>query len=166
MAEMRVPLNDFLADLIACVCSNVTEHGQGETCWCGLYPGEAVSWEFCGECSTGKCGMAWVRPATANPYSTFPLLALDPNCVKPLAYEIEIGILRCLPVAENDGTLPTPEVYAEATYGLMMDQMALHRAIRCCEFKDVTLGPWRPVGPQGGCVGGFWTIWVDPLFSR
>jgi hypothetical protein len=164
---MRVPILQILSDLHACVCEAVATDGQGPVCWCGIWPGETVSWDFCGaECSSDACGMAWVRAGIAAPFDTFPVAVLDPNCDKPLFYEIEVGILRCLPVMDEDGSLPSPEAITEAALGLAIDQMALHRAIRCCELTSKVVANWRPVGPQGGCVGGFWTLYVDPTTWR
>jgi hypothetical protein len=164
---MRVPILQLLSDLHECVCESLALNGQGPTCWCGIWPGETVSWDYCGaECKNDACGMAWVRAGTSAPYSTFPLAELDSACEKPLFYEIEVGVLRCLPIIEDDGSLPAAADITEAALGLAIDQMALHRAIRCCRLGAFALGAWRPVGPQGGCVGGFWTLYVDPTDRR
>jgi hypothetical protein len=31
-------------------------------------------------------------------------------------------------------------------------------AIMCCDFDNIVLGQYQPLGPQGGLVGGFWTV--------
>jgi len=59
---VQVPsIVESLLALSDCVCELLVTHGAGSTCWCGLYPGAAVSWEYCGECQSGACGMGYVR---------------------------------------------------------------------------------------------------------
>jgi hypothetical protein len=69
-----------LVDLADCICTELAATGAGPTCWCGLYPGAQVSWEFCGECSGNTCGMGWVRLAQVFPYNVFPTGTIDLNC--------------------------------------------------------------------------------------
>lgn len=163
--SLTPPIAPFLLELLDCLCEHVDQYGQGPVCWCGIYPGSQVSWEYCGECSSGTCGMAYVRPGTAQPYNTFPIGELDATCASPIFHNIEVGIVRCLPTAEDDGSLPDAKELTEAALGMVHDQFALHRAIRCCEYvKPATLAveTWQPVGPSGGCHGGYWTLFVDP----
>jgi hypothetical protein len=150
--------------MLDCVCTALTERGQGPTCWCGLWPGADVAWDYCGECSDdGKCGMAYLRPDIAFPYSTFPFAEPDTNCKRPIGYRFEIGVVRCMPTMNEDGELPSEAEIREATLGLMLDQHALLCAIRECRAPGlVSLEGWTPAGPEGGCVGGAWTIFVDP----
>jgi len=159
------PLAPFLLELLDCVCDTIAEFGQGPVCWCGIYPGSSVSWEYCGNCSDDMCGMAYIRPGDASPYQIFPAAEIDASCAWPLVHAVEVGIVRCMPTMEEDGTLPDAQTVTDAALGMVLDQMALHRAIRCC-VKDsvdaVGLGSWTPVGPAGNCHAGFWTIYVDP----
>ena len=90
-----------LIDLADCVCSELAETGAGPTCWCGLYPGAAVSWEYCGECGGGTCGMGYVRASGVFPYESFPEAAIDIHCARPLAWSIEVGALRCFPQPDD-----------------------------------------------------------------
>lgn len=146
-------------ELMECVCTHVVSDGAGPVCWCGIYPGSAVSWEYCGSCENDVCGMAWVRPSQAYPYDTFPFPTLDPNCKKPLALGIEVGVIRCVPVMEEDGSLPDAESMTVAGIGQILDMIALYRAISCCTV-DLTVQEWTPVS-GGGCAGGFWTVFLD-----
>lgn len=164
--EKKVPrITHGLLDLLECVCDALTVLGQGPTCWCGIYPGETVSWEHCGECDNGNCGQAYIRPATAFPYDIFPQQAFDATCANPLAYEIEVGVLRCFPTMDEHGDPPEDETITESALLLLEDQAALHTAIRCCDsplLEGHLLGAWTPVGPNGGCVGGSWQVYLDP----
>ena len=161
------PIAPVVIDLINCVCEMLATNGQGPTCWCGVYPGASVSWEECGDCGDDVCGMGYVRPGTTTPYDVFPFSVIDENCVKPLAYELEVGVLRCFPTMDDDGAMPPADVTTEAAMGLLQDQYALYQAIMCCEgLKTKAISAWQPIGPQGNCVGGFWTVYVDEPLAR
>jgi hypothetical protein len=147
-----------LIDLADCVCAELAETGAGPTCWCGLYPGAAVSWEYCNECSGGTCGMGYVRAAGVFPYDSFPIPVIDDRCVRPLAWSVEVGALRCIPTP-GDGELPSPTVMAEVALAQVMDAQALYRAVKCCGM-EVSVERYFPVGPQGGCIGGFWMAYL------
>jgi len=158
------PVLPMLVELADCVCEHLEVAGSGPTCWCGIYPGASVSWDYCGECDSGKCGMGYIRPDIAFPYETFPTPTLDESCERTIAWRFEVGVVRCIPTMEEDGSLPSPADVSEAAVNLLQDQWALHKAIRCCEFTrgSIVLESWTPTGPQGGCVGGFWSCYVDP----
>ena len=143
-----------LADLADCVCTELASSGGGPTCWCGLYPGATVSWDFCGECAGDLCGMGYVRLAGVFPYSSFPEPLTDTRCTRPLGWSVDVGALRCVPTSA-DGSLPDPTTMSEVAINQVLDASALHRAIKCCGY-DVAIEGYLPVGPQGGCVGGFW----------
>lgn len=148
-----------LLDLVECVCTELTAAG-GEPCWCGLLPGATVSWDYCTDCGNDHCGMAWVRVVGITPYDVFPTGIIDLRCARPLALQIEVGSLRCMP-QPADGELLTPEASVEVSLRQVLDALALHRALQCCQERDFALSAYTPVGPQGGCVGGFWTAFID-----
>jgi hypothetical protein len=143
-----------LADLADCICEELSTSGAGPPCWCGLYPGQSVSWEFCGECDNDRCGMGYVRLAGVFPYSVFPEQTIDTRCTYPLGWAVEVGALRCLP-QPSDGTLPSPQEMAEVAIRQVLDASAIHRGLKCCDH-EVAVQQYVPVGPSGGCVGGFW----------
>jgi len=143
-----------LVDLADCVCAELATTGAGPTCWCGLYPGASVSWEYCTECSSGTCGMGYVRLAGVFPYDVWPVPAVDDRCVRPLAWAVEVGALRCVP-QPADGNIVDPTSMTEVAVAQVLDGDALYRAIKCCGLS-VSVERYYPVGPEGGCVGGFW----------
>ena len=153
------PLSVVVAELVECVCTEVATSGSGPLCWCGLWHGDTVSWDYCGECSEGHCGMGWVRVMAAFPYQTFPVPQVDLKCTLPLAYQIEVGVMRCMPTAEEDGTLPDEETIAEASYIAIADAHAMHRALLCCA-ADMAIEGYLALGPSGGCAGGAWTAFM------
>jgi hypothetical protein len=152
------PIALALDALATCVCELLASEGAGPTCWCGLYPGASVSWEYCGECTSGACGMGYVRMGGVFPYATFPLPVIDDRCVKPLAWAVEVGALRCLTIPA-DGEIASPMEMAEATINQMLDATALYKAIKCCGL-ELAVEAYRPLGPEGGCVGGAWIGYV------
>jgi len=151
-----------MLELLECACAEVTVNGQGEPCFCGIYPGSNVSWDYCGECSRGKCGMVYLRPGETVPYTIFPRAELDDKCVLPLAFEMELGVVRCFPTMDESGELPDPADITAAALGLIADQYALYSAIKCCEtsLRTLVIDRWTPSGPSGGCVAGAWTIYA------
>ena len=150
-----------LADLGDCVCAELAATGAGETCWCGLYPGAGPpAWEGCGDCGNDVCGMAWVRLDQSYPSETFPVPIVQVQCQLPLAYRIEIGVVRCMPTMP-DGSGATPTMLAEVVLGQMVDAAAIHRAMLCCENVRVAPETYVPRGPLGGCVGGAWTAYLE-----
>jgi hypothetical protein len=156
-----IRLAKAVAALTDCVCAALAANGAGPTCWCGLFPGSEVSWDFCGECSGATCGMGYVRVVSIYESSSFPTPDPTPtNCAAPLVVELAIGALRCIPVAEQDGTLPNEEALLETGLGVFADMAAIRTAVSCCEVGDRALGVWTPLGARGGCVGGEWSAWV------
>jgi len=46
----------------------------------------------------------------------------------------------------------------DVTIKQALDARALYLALQCCGL-DLAVESYRPVGPAGGCVGGFWTAY-------
>lgn len=150
----------YLAALATCVCEQLTETGAGEPCWCGVYPGFEVSLEYCETCATeSPCGMGWVRVAQVFPYDTFPIATLDANCRKPLAWQIEVGATRCMPIP-GDGEIVKPDAMFEVGLLQQADAEAMYRALMCCDAPQMVVERYQPFGPQGGCVGGVWLAYL------
>lgn len=155
-----ITLPDFilepLNDLVQCVCQEVNL--VKPVCECMLVPGQQVAWYYCGECSQGQCGMAWVRVMAVFPYQTFPSPAVDTRCHLPLALTCEVGVVRCMPMPGDDGTPPTKADMEEAALLQTADMLAIYRAVVCCGATYKAVAGWQAVGPQGDCVGGFWVV--------
>jgi len=153
------PVATMLIELADCVCEELATTGAGPTCWCGLWHGQAVTWDYCSECSGGVCGMGWTRLVEIFPYNVFPTATIDLKCVAPLAAQVEVGCVRCMPTMETDGSLPGPEVIGDAALAAAADAFALYRAVQCCApGRTLAVAGYTPVGPLGGCIGGTWQI--------
>jgi len=150
------PVTEVMAALADCVCTEV--NAIAPTCWCGMTAGTDVAWDYCGECDGGHCGMAWVRLVGVTPYDIFPFPVIDPGCARPLAALIEVGALRCIPTLA-DGAPLDEATMAEVTALQMADMWALRRAVLCCGYRDLALNVYDPLGPQGGCIGGVWSVY-------
>lgn len=143
--------------IATCLCAQITADGLPETCFCGVLPGEAVAASYAGNCATA-CGMAWVR--LANSYPTKVLGEPDltaGNCGAGMGFDVEIGILRCAPVGNSAGAPPTAAQMLAATELQIADMHVMQKAALCCgevSTRDVILGTYEPVGPEGGLVGG------------
>lgn len=161
----RLPwISTFMLDLRQCLCDALAERGAGPPCWCGIFPGQQVAWDFCGECHTGACGMGYLQLARVFPSTQFPSQDVLARCRSPLAYQINVGSLRCLPVADQDGSLPDEGAILDAALAVNLDMAAAHYAIECCIDKtsEHMVGQYEPLGPMGGCVGGQWMLTVAP----
>lgn len=170
---MTVPVDDppLVEDKIAwpvmvaladCLCTELVSSGLPPTCICSPMPGEAIAADYV----SSEQGMAWVRVASVYPSSVFP--AQDQSaagCLMPMAIQLEVGALYCAPVVEGRSKNPPGLAAMYDSARLQMAAMAaMQRAIECClgsvSRKHVSLGPYAPLGPDGGVVGGFWTVTV------
>lgn len=148
-----------MQQLSECVCEQLETVGAGPTCWCGILPGAAAAWDYCaGECTTDRCGIGWVRLVSVFPYGIFPTPTPDDRCVLPLAWTVEVGALRCMPLT-LDGSPLDPVTMSDVALRQILDARALHWALKCCDLP-VAANVYTPLGPDGGCVGGAWTAWL------
>lgn len=149
-----------LLDLAGCL---EQEFADQDTCFLGVLHGQAAPWDY------GLDGlMVWVRLSGAYPSTTFPSPDQDlVGCPKPLAFEVEVGALRCASTPDDSGNLPTAADQDEVAEQATGDMAALYAAIACCfgrggrkRFQDVVIGSYTPLGPAGGVTGGTWTLTV------
>lgn len=109
-------------------------------------------------------GLAWVRVAQVVPSSgnNWPAQDITPNrCgTQRYAVELEMGIVRCAPVATAQA-IPSDDRWNISAIDTLADFAAMDRAV-CCfldGFNGLMLqGPWNPIAVQGMCVGGTMTI--------
>jgi hypothetical protein len=146
-------ITDYTAMLEACVAEKF-----GSLCGWGVVAGDQPSLDFCGECDGGGCGQWWIAVQSIYPFTTFPIADDTADCATELGISLIVGVTRCFPIPE-DGTPPTHEQHAEAFAEQMADALALRTAIACCPVGyKVALGSWTNIGPDGGCLGGSWSI--------
>jgi hypothetical protein len=147
---------DRLQALATCLCAQIAADELPEPCFCGVLPGEAVAGDYAGNCQT-KCGMAWVRLVNIYPAKAIGQPDITPgNCGAGLGFEVEVGIVRCVPVGNAAGMPPTAAQMLAATELQIADSMAMFKALQCCapDSRDMIVGSYEPTGPEGGLVGG------------
>lgn len=155
-------LYDTMVDLAACLCAQVAVDNPEDPnfCFCGVIPGRAVLPDYIFGCDDG--GMGWVRLGTTYPSESPGQIDRSfGNCGTGLGFELEIGILRRAIIEEE---APTMEESAGMVERQIADVQTLSKAISCCPSlgrKDYILGQYQPVGPDGGVVGGAFTIYVS-----
>ncbi len=163
---MNLPYNPLAARvqaLAACLCAEIQdpENGVPDVCFCGVIPGDAAVAQYAGNCKD-KCGMAWVRLASAYPANAPGIILTEAStCTTGMGADIEIGMLRCMTVGDERGNMPSPQEQTDAFELQMADLMVMWKAILCCNAfpgKDILLSQYQPAGPEGGLVGGTFTI--------
>lgn len=141
------------------------EYADEDFCFIGIIHGQQAPWDY------GDKGMAWVRLTNAYPSTDFPAPDDGAGCGALLAFEIEIGVLRCAPMPNSvNGKLPGVQEHEDAAREAVGDLRAIRRAIQCCfgshgqqRFRDMILGDYQPLGPMGGVTGGTWTLTVSEV---
>lgn len=155
-----------------CLCAAISDAGLTVPCFCGVLTGDQAVADFCGPCDQGKpCGMAWVRMVGITPVPLNVGAGGSPiqRCMPPLDATIEVGIMRCAPLPDEQGNLPSAQamlLHAEQTYA---DMAAALRAITCdCTGftkGDLVVEGWSPVSEQGGCSGGIWLVTMSQSYG-
>lgn len=148
----------LLMDLAQCVCQEMTSRGFEDMCFCGVQPGEAVLADYIGE--SGK--MAWVRLDSVQPVEDEVIPSGTAGCYLGVNAVIEVGHAACAPIPDGRGLLSEAEQLNTTRIQTAMMQAA-HQAITCCKwagYNSVDVQGWTPFGPQGGAVGGAWSIMV------
>jgi hypothetical protein len=136
---------DALREVAGCVDSKLCVK-----CDVSLLPGQLPLWT--------SLDMAWVRLVGAYPSTRFPQQRIDSDsCAAPLAYQIEIGIIHCVPTVGNRGQAPMAEALENLAVQILQDMEDIKMALRCClPGWDILLNTWTPIGPTGNVVGGSW----------
>jgi hypothetical protein len=157
------PIFERLTVLATCLCAEIKNPAWGvpDVCFCGVVPGDAVFGMYAGDCND-VCGMAWVRMVTVYPSHAVGSLITEPaNCEYGLGVDVEMGITRCMSVGDEQGNLPSPAQQLAAVELQVADALIMQRALYCCDaipHKDVILGQYQTIGPEGGLIGGTFTM--------
>lgn len=146
-------------ELLSCLEEALSTY-EAEVCRSFLAPGGPPAWDFCCDCGRGD-GQAWVQIASLGPTQAFPATFQAGMRTLPQEFvlEMNIGILRCAAVLDDQGRPPSSNRLTQDALKVQRDRAIVAEAIRCCFLEDAdpgtfTVGSWTPLGPQGGCVGG------------
>ena len=158
---MMMSLKQILAELLESLTAQIRAKGmEDQYCSITIQPGNAVVFDFGDDCS----GMAWVRLISSNPTSAFPTPAATMNnCALTLAYTVEVGMIGPAPVIEDrlgNFVLPEDTEQFEASMRQADELQMMYDAIRSANIPEKVVGDYTPQGPDGGVLGGTWTVMV------
>ncbi len=109
---------------------------------------------------------------TNSATSGVPTQAIEAmRCTSWRGCEIEVVVMRCAPsdVTDNAGNIKPPSIEAieaaakDAARDAQIVSRGLTRALRAGSFGEspnFALGQWKPLGPQGGLVGGVTSAFI------
>ena len=151
----------MLAELLEQLSAQIRAKGREDRyCSVTIQPGNAVVFDFAEECS----GTAWVRLVSANPTVAFPAADTNLNtCAYTLAFNVEVGMLGPAPmIDESMGQyiLPSDTELFDASMRQMEEMQMMHEALRRADIPQKIIGDYSPQGPEGGVLGGIWTVVV------
>lgn len=157
-SEMMLVLLDALNEEL------IRDGSRDELCSLTIQSGNAVVIDYgTGE---GCAGMGWIRLVSSAPTVRFPAadVSVD-NCMYSLAHVIEMGLMRPSPLPDEfAGTvsLPDDEEYKETALRQSDDMDLMYRAMQAARnsIPLSVVGTYTPQGPDGGAVGGTWSITV------
>lgn len=173
MATIPDLLGPMMLDLLDCA-ENAMNDADTPVGRAHLVPGLNASWADC--CENG--GTLYVRVIetypTAGQSSSYPQRDTSPRSCHPFAWTVQlaVGVVRCTPAFGADGeSAPEPMDVTLSALEMTRDRATLETAIRCCfadpdgapqgmEEGKVILFGWRPLGADGGCAGGEWTLYA------
>lgn len=159
----------LLTELTDCLCTEMAASGLTVTCRCLLVPGVGPALDFCDAGCDGGCpGEGWTRLVRAFPSTSFPTQEGAATCFTRLAYELEVGVARCLPSGDRQGQPPDPQAIFETARLQLADMAAMRRAIQCCfgsvQDRDYALGAFEPTFGNGGCLISTWQLVVGEAY--
>lgn len=154
---------EMLAELLEALTAQIRAKGrEDEYCSITVQPGNAVVFDFGPESGCG--GTAWVRLVAANPTVSFPAADVSINsCAFSLAYIVEMGMIAPAPVMEDTlGEFMAPEdtELFDASMRQAEELQMMFDALRAARIPEKIIGDYTPQGPEGGVMGGIWTVTV------
>lgn len=157
---------ELLSDILDLLTSEESDGGCPLPCFCrvAVYPGLEVPWDSCS--TGGACGECDGQLYAAI-QSVTRVAGDGVGACKTYIFTAIVGAVRCAAQVKDDDQNPFPSVEAVQNDAIRQarDADGIRYAIECCptrpqRLKDagIVLERWDPLGPQGGCVGGAWTI--------
>lgn len=155
---MNDGFGDLLSDMLDCARNQLGERGLANLPGRSFVTAGDVAWDDCCD------GQLWVRLIHQIPAgTTTQSRPVRTNCgVSLWKTTIGVGIVRCAATVDDQGQAPAAGELTADAMGVCQDMLDLDVAIRCCmaDLAPLTMVRWDALGPQGGCVGGEWTVTV------
>jgi hypothetical protein len=153
---------DALEQLLECA----EELLDPPTCRQFINPGGVAPFDVCSTSTSDGItynGQVWTGHVSSQ--QGWPITTgLPLDCIDNFAETIQVGVVRCAQgKLTNKGQPPAAALVTADAEQQELDRLALRNAILCClglEGKDLIIVDWNPVEPEGGCVGGIWTITI------
>lgn len=116
--------------------------------------GYGVAWD---DCCDGQLSVRVIR--------TTPLYKGNPINGCPVGFEhlLSVSLVRCVATMNDRGQAPTEDEMTADGRAMIRDMNELANILQCMSIPKTLgswLGPFRTVGPQGGCAGGEWDFTV------
>lgn len=157
-------LVEMLSDILVILTSDDSDSngcgGMAPFCRVAVYPGGEVPLDSCefNACrGEGKDGQLWAAITGTD------LIEDEGGCVA-LAWNAEVGSVRCAAKPTDGQELPSTKAVQSDAIRQSLDADAILRGIVCCPERDsriksegVIVDGWEPI-VGGGCVGGKWNI--------
>lgn len=159
MTDCTLPTWQVLTQMADCLCEAVSTSQLDPLCFCSVLPGGGqVAFDFVnGNCDESD-GMGWVRLVTLYPTRIFPQPIVEGagNCNSILAVGVEVGIVRSVPLGDEEGNPPDMATMMAVAQQQAEESELIRRAIACCYGNGALVGTYAPVGPGDGAIGGYW----------
>lgn len=156
-------VGDALEKLALCLCAQIIADGSSSPCFCGVVPGNGIPPDLSG-CDDDVCGAAYVKLLSSYPSSAPGIVDQNPgNCGVAIGIDVEVGVYRCFPIMA-DASLPSADTLLEVTRQQMADMESMRTALTCCDWlpsRDVVVGQYNPLGPDGDVVGGSFQVFAQ-----
>lgn len=154
---MKSPIT-ILAALLESLTAQIRDAGKEEDyCSITVQPGNAVTFDFGPESGCG--GIAWTRLVAASPATG------SNGCIMWMTYTIEVGMVGPVPgldYSEIGGyELPSDAELFDAAQRQSDEMMMLINALNSADVEGISIGDYSPSGPEGGVLGGYFTVTVD-----
>lgn len=154
---------EILSDILDLLTTDESEGGCPLEPYCrvAVYPGLEVAWDTCEEsaCSEGD-GQLWAAIQSIDPLSGNTGTGCD-----AWNWTAQIGSIRCAAKPSDNLTMPSVEAIQDDAVRQAIDADGILKGIKCCPERSerikaaaIVIRNWLPLGPDGGCVGGVWTI--------
>lgn len=164
MVAGAATLVEILADVLDLLTDDDSPENCALPCFCrvAVYPGLEVAWDTCGEDTCADCdGQLWAAIQSVTRNTTFPA---GSGC-ESFTFTAQIGAVRCAAKPRPDGSPPSVEAVQNDAVRQALDADGILSALKCCPSRSrrirdagIVVDSWAPLGPDGGCVGGAWTI--------
>jgi hypothetical protein len=87
------------------------------------------------------------------------------GCILWMVHTIEVGMVGPVPGLDyslGEYILPSDVELFDAASRQSDEMQMMIRALNSADVPGITIGDYSPSGPEGGVLGGMFTITVDP----